>query len=183
MRIVAGKHRSRVLKTLDGINTRPTADKVKEAIFSKIGPYFEKGIILDLFSGSGNIALEAISRGFDKAIMVDKDKRAVEVIKSNITLLKEEEKCEVWLTDYQKALSKSAKQQLKFDLIYLDPPYHLELISELIFKIKEYDLLKDDGLIISESCKEENIEVQQPFFIEKQISYGTIKVTYIRKKD
>lgn len=181
MRIVAGKHRSRILKTLEGVDTRPTSDKVKEAVFSKIGPYFEGGIILDLFSGSGNIALEAISRGFEKAIMVDKSKKAVNIIKSNVALLKEEEKCEIWSVDYKKALSMSEQRQIKFDLIYLDPPYQLELINELIDKINEYDLLNNKGIIVAESSEKEEIKVEKPLFIDKQVNYGTIKVTYIRK--
>ncbi len=181
MRIVAGKHRSRILKTLEGVDTRPTSDKVKEAVFSRIGPYFEGGIILDLFSGSGNIALEAISRGFEKAIMADKSKKAVNIIRSNVALLKEEEKCEIWSVDYKKALSMSKQQQFKFDLIYLDPPYQLELISEIIDKISEYDLLNNKGIIVAESSEKEEIKVEKPLFIDKQVSYGTIKVTYIRK--
>ncbi|HPW52800.1 MAG TPA: 16S rRNA (guanine(966)-N(2))-methyltransferase RsmD [Erysipelotrichaceae bacterium] len=182
MRIVAGKHRSRVLKTLEGADTRPTSDKVKEAVFSKIGPYFEGGIILDLFSGSGNIALEAISRGFEKAIMADKAKKAVEIIKGNVALLKEEAKCEIWLADYKKALSICQKQQLKFDLIYLDPPYQLALINELVDKISKYDLLQKKGIIVCESLEKEDIRVEKPYLIEKQASYGTVKVTYIRKE-
>ncbi|MGI6510699.1 MAG: 16S rRNA (guanine(966)-N(2))-methyltransferase RsmD [Erysipelotrichaceae bacterium] len=181
MRIVAGKHRSRILKTLEGADTRPTSDKVKEAVFSKIGPYFEGGIILDLFSGSGNIALEAISRGFEKAVMADKSKKAVNIIRSNTALLKEEERCEIWLVDYKKALSMSEQRQIKFDLIYLDPPYQLELISEIIDKISEYDLLNNEGIIVAESSEKEEIKVEKPLFIDKQVSYGTIKVTYIRK--
>lgn len=181
MRIVAGKHRSRILQTLKGNDTRPTSDKVKEAVFSRIGPYFENVIILDLFSGSGNIALEAISRGFEKAIMVDKSNKAISVIKTNVALLKEEDNCEIWPFDYKKALSICQQKQLKFDLIYLDPPYQLELINELLTKIVEYDLLKDNGIIISESLNKEEIQINKPYFIDKQVSYGTIKVTYIRK--
>ncbi len=181
MRIVAGKHRSRVLKTLEGVATRPTSDKVKEAVFSTIGPYFDGGIILDLFSGSGNIALEAVSRGFEKAIMVDKFKKAVNIIKTNVSLLKEEDKCEIWPVDYKKALSLAQQKQLKFELIYLDPPYQFELINELVNKINEYDLLQDKGIIVAESLNEEEIKVEKPFFIVKQVSYGTIKITYIRK--
>lgn len=181
MRIVAGKHRSRVLKTLKGNDTRPTPDKVKEAVFSRIGPYFETGIILDLFSGSGNIALEALSRGFEKAIMVDKYDKAISIIKTNVAMLKEEEKCEIWPFDYKKALSMCQQKKLKFDLIYLDPPYQFELTNELVTKIGEYDLLKDNGVIISESSNKETIKVYKPYFIDKQVSYGTTKVTYIRK--
>ncbi|MDI9541042.1 MAG: 16S rRNA (guanine(966)-N(2))-methyltransferase RsmD [Bacillota bacterium] len=181
VRIVAGKHRSRVLKTLDGLDTRPTSDKVKEAVFSRIGPYFEGGIILDLFSGSGSIALEAISRGFEKAIIVDRSKKAINIIRSNVNLLKEENSCEIWPVDYKKALSMCQKKQLKFDLIYLDPPYHLELINELVIKISEYDLLQKNGIIVSESSDKEDIQVQSPFFIDKQLNYGTTKVTYIGK--
>ena len=183
MRIVAGKHRSRILKTLEGVDTRPTLDKVKEAVFSKIGPYFTEGMILDLFSGNGNIALEAISRGFKKAIMVDKNKRAINVIRSNVVLLNEEDKCEIWPVDYKKALSNCQKRQFKFDLIYLDPPYQLKLINEILEKINEYDLLQKAGIIISESLENEEIKVKKPYIIERQVSYGTIKITYIRKKE
>jgi 16S rRNA (guanine966-N2)-methyltransferase len=182
MRIVAGRHRSRVLKTLDGVNTRPTSAKVKEAVFSTIGPYFEGGIILDLFSGSGNIALEAVSRGFEKAIIADKARKAVDIIQTNVASLGEEKKCEIWPMDYKNALDTCRRRQLKFDLIYLDPPYQLQLISELTKIIKEYDLLQEKGIIVSESQIKEDIKVEMPYFIDKQVHYGTIKVTYIGKE-
>ena len=181
MRITAGKHRSRVLKSLEGDNTRPTTDKVKEAVFSKMGPYFDGGCILDLFGGSGAISLEAISRGFDRAVIIEKNKSACNIIKENIRLLKEDEKTELWNCSYLSALDRLADQ--KFDLIYADPPYGYQLGSEIIREVCERDLIKNDGYLVLETSKEEKIDVCPGMRIEKDATYGVTKVTYVRKEN
>lgn len=176
MRIVAGKYKSRVLKTLKQDSTRPTLDKVKEAIFSKIGPYFDGGIVLDLFAGCGAIGLECLSRGMDKAIMVDNNYQAVSIIKDNIKMLDEKDAV-VYKMDYRKALLKV--QDNEFDLIYLDPPYHLHNYDEIIAYIDDHNMLKHDGYLIAESLKEEVINPSN-FIIEKEVVYGIMKITYMR---
>ena len=140
MRIIAGKHRSRILKTLDGKNTRPMMDRMKESVFNTIGPYFEGGTSLDLFGGSGALSLESISRGIEKAYIVELARDAFNVIKSNISTLKEENSTVLMNTDYKVAL-KNLKG-MKFDLIFLDPPYHMNIINEILDYLIEEDITK-----------------------------------------
>lgn len=180
MRITAGKHRSRVLKSLEGDNTRPTTDKVKEAVFSKLGPYFEGGSILDLFGGSGAISLEAISRGFDRALIIEKNKAACNVIRENVRLLKENDNVELWNCSYQTALERLNGE--KFDIIYADPPYGFLLATEIIKAVYDRDLLMEDGYLVLETSREEKIEACPGMIIEKDAVYGITKVTYVRKE-
>lgn len=180
MRITAGKHRSRVLKSLEGDNTRPTTDKVKEAVFSKLGPYFEGGSIFDLFGGSGAISLEAISRGFDRALIIEKSKAACNIIRENVRILKEEDNVELWNCSYQTAMEKINNE--KFDLMYADPPYGYLLATEIIRKVSENDLLKEDGYLVLETSREEKINTCPGMKIEKDAVYGITKVTYVRKE-
>ncbi|MBR0138519.1 MAG: 16S rRNA (guanine(966)-N(2))-methyltransferase RsmD [Erysipelotrichaceae bacterium] len=183
MRIVAGEFRSRILQTLPGDNTRPTLDKVREAVFSRIGPYFENGErILDLFAGSGAIGLEALSRGAKEAVFVDKSFQAIRVIKKNIESLKVQDRCRVLNLDYNQALNTLGENKEKFDLIYLDPPYKLQAISQILKTVSENELIIKDGIIIAETLKEETIEVPGGFEIEKEAFYGITKITYIRYK-
>ena len=165
MRITAGKHRSRVLKSLEGDNTRPTTDKVKEAVFSKLGPYFEGGSILDLFGG---------------AMIIEKSKAACNIIRENVRILKEEDNVELWNCTYQTAMGKINNE--KFNLIYADPPYGYLLATEIIRKVSENDLLKEDGYLVLETSREEKINTCPGMKIEKDAVYGITKVTYVRKE-
>jgi len=182
MRIIAGNYRSRVLKTLQGDNTRPTTDKVREAVFSRLGPYFDHGCILDLFAGSGAVALEAISRGYDQAVFCDKSRDAINVIKDNISTLKVEEHCTVWQCDYKQTLKRCREMQQQFDMIYVDPPYRLQLGTEILKLIDQYDLLKDSGVVVIETELQEEIQMEKPFELDKEAQYGITKVTYVRKE-
>ncbi len=105
MRVVSGEYGGRTLKTLEGKNTRPTGDKVRAAIFSMLGQYFEGGLVLDLYSGSGGLAIEAISRGCDRAIMVEKDRQAQQVIQTNIDMTKDNERFTLMKMTSDKAIS------------------------------------------------------------------------------
>ncbi len=181
MRVIAGNYRSRQLKSCDGEITRPTLDKVKEAVFSSIGPYFDGGEILDLFSGSGNIGIESLSRGMEKCIFVDCEYKAIQVIKENLKNLKIEDQ-EVWKMDYHKALQRCAQERKQFNLIYLDPPYKEQKIQQILFFIEENNLLADSGVIVCESLKE---DVFAPKIgrleIKKETNYGISKITIYRK--
>ena len=178
MRIIAGKYRSRILKTLKSDQTRPTLDKVKEAVFSKLGSYFDGGTCLDLFSGSGAIGLECISRGMDEAYMIDNNYEAVNIIKENVNAL-QASNCIVWRMNYMQALKKLKDKS--FDLIYLDPPYRLSIYNEVIAYIYDNNLLdKKHGYIVCESLKEEVIEDYHELKVEKSVDYGIMKITYLR---
>ncbi|MBR2746157.1 MAG: 16S rRNA (guanine(966)-N(2))-methyltransferase RsmD [Erysipelotrichaceae bacterium] len=182
MRIISGKYGSRKLKTLTGNNTRPTEDRVREAVFSRLGPYFNGGIILDLFAGSGAISLEALSRGFDFAYLVDISKEAVNVIYSNIAELKVQEQTKVLNTGYRSALNKLKDQNIQFDIIYLDPPYNKGTEKDALELIAQYDLLKDDGVIVVETDKRTEIVPDNSYTVEKTATYGINRITYLRKE-
>lgn len=184
MRIVAGEHRSRLLKTLPGDNTRPTLDKVREGVFSSIGPYFDGGVVLDLFAGSGAIGLESLSRGMDKAILVDNNFQAIKIIQENVSSLKEDDRVECWKMDYQKALAQCIQQQVRFDLIYLDPPYSKVDLSAILQIIDEHQLLAKNGLVICETLKEEIVsESYKSFEKKKELVYGITKVILFKEKE
>lgn len=179
MRIIAGKHRSRKLTTLPGDNTRPTLNRVKEAVFSKITNYLCDGIFLDLFSGSGNIALEAISRGMNKAILVDKNKASINIIKANINSLKEDSACVVWNTDYITALDRCKQENLSFKVIYLDPPFNENYLEDILGLIVDYNLLDNNGIIICETNKDRVFKVDtSKIKLLSDKTYGSCKITY-----
>jgi 16S rRNA (guanine966-N2)-methyltransferase len=182
MRIISGKHKGRPLKAVPGKNTRPTTDKVKESIFQIIGPYFDGGLGLDLFAGSGGLGLEALSRGADKVIFVDQAQQAIKTIKENIQLLRLDEDTEVYRTDALRALKAIAKRNLVFDWIFLDPPYGKISLAELLQTIAKYEIVKAGSIAICEHPPEEKLpEEVGNFYCYKRQAYGkTIQVSYFR---
>lgn len=182
MRIVAGTYRSRVIKAVPSDKTRPTADKIKEAIFSRIGPYFDGGEMLDLFCGSGNMAIEALSRGMDHVIASDHAQLAIQTTKDNLKTLSISE-VDIWKSDYLSTLKKCDDLNKKFDLIYLDPPYALGTMNEILSFIDEKKLLQDEGNIICESLKKDAFSNDyENFELVKEATYGITKITYYRGK-
>ncbi len=175
MRVVAGKYGGRPLKTLAGKTTRPTTDKVKGAIFNMIGPYFDGGRVLDLYAGSGSLAIEAISRGMASAILVEKDRRAQAIINQNLKMTREEERFELLKMEANQSLERITGH---FDLVLLDPPYAKEQIVTDIEKMAERELLSNDALIVCETDKSVDLpEEIAGLGIWKQKIYGISKVT------
>lgn len=122
MRVVSGSAKGRPLKAVPGTGTRPTTDKVKEALFSMIGPYFDGGVALDLFAGSGGLGIEALSRGMDKAVFIDMESKSIDVIKENLRKTGLEGQAEVFRNDAGRALKALAKRGALFDAVFLDRP-------------------------------------------------------------
>lgn len=175
MRVVAGKYGGRPLKTLAGSTTRPTTDKVKGAIFNMIGPYFDGGQVLDLYAGSGSLAIEAVSRGMDQAVLVEKDRRAQAIVQANIEMTKETTRFRLMKMEAKRALAQLTQA---FDLVLLDPPYAKETIVETILDLEQGGLLAPGALIVCETDK----EVELPDSIGasrkwKEKIYGISKVT------
>lgn len=156
MRIISGKARGTKLYTLEGENTRPTLDRVKESIFSIIQNEIEGAKVLDLFAGSGAIGLEFLSRGAEKAVLCDNSKEAINIIKKNIEKTHMEQFAQVINGDFESCLEKIKNE--KFDIIYLDPPYATNCIYKAIQKIIELDIAKNGALIIVETDDEQRIE-------------------------
>jgi 16S rRNA (guanine966-N2)-methyltransferase len=178
LRVVSGVCKGRALKAVPGNTTRPTTDKVKEALFNMIGPYFEGGLGLDLFAGSGGLGLEALSRGLDKVIFVDRDAKAIQTIHENIQACKMEDKAEVYRNDAQRALKALIKREIRFDYIFLDPPYKKQQLISLMQKISEHKLVTNGGYIICEHSHDvelpDNVGDYSQYKHEK---YGIIAIT------
>ncbi|MTH52611.1 16S rRNA (guanine(966)-N(2))-methyltransferase RsmD [Bacillus mangrovi] len=150
MRVVSGSLKGRPLKAVPGSSTRPTTDKVKEAIFNMIGPYFDGGRALDLFGGSGGLGIEALSRGADSCIFVDREQKAVQTIHLNLEACRLKDQAEVYRNDAERALKAILKRDLRFQLVFLDPPYKQQKLKALINYISEMKLVDDGGYIVAE---------------------------------
>ena len=179
MRIISGIARGTKLYTLDGNNTRPTLDRIKEPLFSIIQNNIKDAIVLDLFSGSGALGLEALSRGAKKAILCDKSYEAMDVIKRNIDKTHFEEKTEVFYGDYKKCLDKLNE---KIDLIFIDPPYKLNIAVKAVDIILKKDLLAKDVIIVLETDDEQR-EIGQLESLNINIkdirTYGRVKLIFL----
>ncbi|GAA0613217.1 16S rRNA (guanine(966)-N(2))-methyltransferase RsmD [Virgibacillus siamensis] len=173
MRIIAGEYKGRQLQPVPGKSTRPTTDKVKEAVFQILGPFFDKGICLDLFAGSGSLGLEALSRGMTAGVFVDKHPKAIHTIHENVKLLKLEEQTEVFRAEAFRALQAASKRHLQFNLIFLDPPYGKVSYEKLLEQISDLQLLKKNGIIYCEHGTSETLpEEKGSFLMTKQAEYG-----------
>lgn len=181
MRIISGTARGTKLYSLEGIETRPTLDRIKESLFNIINIKIREAYLLDLFSGSGAIGLEAASRGAKKVFLCDKSKEAIKIINKNLEKTKLNENCVIVNGEYKKCIQEINE---KLDIIFLDPPYNTNYASEAVKLILEKDLLNIDGQIIIETDDEkrvleeiENLKVEV-FSIR---NYGRVKLIFIRK--
>ena len=176
MRIIAGKYKKTPLFTLEGNSTRPTRDMVKEAVFSSLQDV-EGMRFLDLFSGSGSIGLEALSRGAEDVIFNDTNPEAVKIIRKNLEKVKENRK--VYNLDCHECLR---RLDTSFDCIYLDPPYAFEEYYRCLEEIIEGYLLNEKGIIVLEVKKDAEIECPGSLEIYKEKKYGISKVLYLRRR-
>ena len=184
MRIIAGKYSSRKLETRKGSETRPTLEKVREAVFSSLGNLFDGGSYLDLYAGSGANGLEAISRGMDDAVFVDCARDAINVIKKNISTLKAEKQCQVLAMKDTRALDLLSEEGKQFDVIYIDPPYRKQHNHEILTIIAEKHLLKPGGTAIIESLKEETYTGDYPGLrYDHDRVYGITRITYYKEEN
>jgi 16S rRNA (guanine(966)-N(2))-methyltransferase RsmD len=151
MRVITGSARGAKLKTLEGLATRPTTDRVKEAIFNIIQFDLEGRRVLDLFAGSGQLTIEALSRGAAYGVLVDQSSEAVKVIKDNLKKVKLDQQATVLQSDYLRYLSTTRE---KFDIIFLDPPYAENFLENALQKISEIDILTEGGIIVCERSRE-----------------------------
>lgn len=182
MRVVSGKLKGKSLKAVPGKSTRPTTDKVKEAIFNMIGPYFQGGLCLDLFAGSGGLGIEALSRGTDKVLFIDRDGKAIQTIYENLKQCNLEERAEVYRNESTRALKAIIKRELRFDYIFLDPPYAKQQLKETLEMIDKHQLLKDEGVIVCEHSSDVQIPAQIEGLVRiKQETYGIITISIYEK--
>ena len=179
MRVITGTARGRRLETLQGEDVRPTADRIKEAVFSIIQFQIEGRVFLDLFAGSGQMGIEALSRGAKEAYFVDSAKKSVEIVKRNLSTTKLEQNAKVLQTDFRSFLSMSSAP---FDIAFLDPPYGTGALQEALAALPQH--MKDTGVIIAENPVNEEVLPQYgDFVLDRQYRYGKIKITTFRHKD
>ncbi len=183
MRVISGSARGLKLKSPEGLNTRPTADRIKESLFNIISPYIYDCSFLDLFSGSGSIGIEALSRGAKDATFVDFNKDSINIIKQNISLSRLEQKSTVYNLDVSNAINTLSKNNQKFDIIFLDPPYNKGLLLPTLKKIEQLDLLKDDGFIICEQHINEPEIILDKLYTYRTKEYKITKMVFLEYKN
>ena len=184
MRIITGRARGVKLLSLEGVETRPTAERAKEAVFSMLQFEIEDRNVLDLFSGSGQLGLEAVSRGAARAVLVDRSRDAVEIIKKNCLKTKLAPFCEVLCTDYAEFL-RSCKGKRKFNLVFLDPPYGLGLVPDAIRQMLRYRVIEQGCTLVCETADFSHVfggdeSLASKFEIVREARYGVACVTVMR---
>ena len=157
MRIISGTARGTKLFTLEGLDTRPTFDRVKEPLFNIINFDLEDAVVLDLFAGSGALGLEAISRGAKKVFLCEKNRNAANIVEKNIEKTKFQDQAILIRNDFEKAISFIEQLNEKIDVVFIDPPYKTDLIKKSLEKILDSDILNDDFIIIAETDEPERI--------------------------
>ena len=180
MRVIAGSARSLKLKTLEGLDTRPTTDRIKETLFNIIGPTIYDSIFLDLFSGSGGIGIEALSRGAREAVFVENNPKAMRCIKDNLAFTRLGSRAATMTTDVMNALYRLEGEKV-FDIIFMDPPYDRGLEKKVLEYLSGSDLVYDDTTIIVEASKETDFSYVEDlgFSIIREKIYKTNKHMFI----
>ena len=175
MRVITGTARGRRLREPEGMATRPTTDNVKESMFNLIQFDIEGRRVLDLFAGTGQLGIEALSRGAKSALFVDKRADAVKLVRENLALCRLEEKAQVICGDSLAALG---TQSGRFDIIFLDPPYESGLLAQAMERIASFDILSPDGIMVAESpLGQELPALPAPYSLYREYRYGKIKVS------
>lgn len=181
MQIITGKYRSRKLVGVDADTTRPTLARVKESIFNLIQWNIENAVVLDLFAGSGAFGAECISRGAKKVYFVDKERKAIDAIKINTKNMTEE--FEIIEDDFESSLMYFKRSGVKFDLVYLDPPYKSDCAKRALKILSSSDLLAKNAIIIVEHQFENDLQnIDNCYIIKKSKKYGIALVDIIEYK-
>ena len=181
MKVISGtlKGRNIIGYNIDG--TRPTMDRVKESLFATIQDYIKDSITLDLFAGSGNLGIEAISNGSKQCYFIDNSKEAINTIKKNIEVLNIKSKSTIILSDWKKALNDFSNQGIKFDLIFVDPPYDYNVYEKILDKVSTLNLLNNQGLIILEHSNLKLKDQYNNLILYKEKKYGNKSVNIYKK--
>lgn len=178
MRVISGKYKGKKLIGFDIDGTRPTMDRVKESLFGMIQNNIKDSIVLDLFAGSGSLGIEAISNGACECYFIDNNMALINIIKQNTINIKE--KITILKSDYKSAIENLKNNNIKFDLIFLDPPYKMNLINDCLNKIYEYKLLNENGIIVCEFEKE--LINNNNFELLKSKQYGSKNIDIYKLK-
>ena len=175
MRVISGSARGRKLKEPEGQSIRPTTDMVKEAVFNIIQFDIEGRRVLDLFAGTGQLGIETLSRGASAAVFVDESGDALKLVRENVKATGFEDRVTVVRSD---ALSYLGSGAGRFDVVFLDPPYETRMLEKALKAIIEFDLLKENGIIICETKEDRRLpDVSAPYQRGREYRYGKIKIT------
>jgi len=181
VRIISGEFGGRRLKAVPGQNTRPTTDKIKESLFNILGGYFDGGVMLDMYSGSGAVAIEAISRGMDRAFLFENNRLAQKTIEQNIEITKSPEQFHLKRQNVKQGLKTIASDPAfePFELVFMDPPYRLQEIVKDIEQLQELNLVSPDCVIVCEVDKEVQLpELILGFEQYKRVEYGITALVF-----
>lgn len=178
MRIIAGERRSMQLQAPRGMETRPTQAKVRESLFSMIQTHVPDAVVLDLFAGSGALALEALSRGAYHATLVDVDREAGNCIRRNIEKLRYSQHAVFYAADWRQALSQLASKHARFDLVFLDPPYRMTDLAECCRLMADNGLLLPEALVVWEHKTDISVCLDPRFVLYKQRTYGDTEIHF-----
>ena len=181
MKVISGILKGRNIKGYDIDGTRPTMDRVKESLFGSIQNYIDSSIVLDLFAGSGNLGIEAISNGASICYFVDNNNKCIKVINDNIREFNIEDKCIVIQNDYKKALYYFYDNNIKFDIIFVDPPYKYKLMNEILDEVREYKLLNDNGILVLEYSIDKLDDNIDNYKLLKYKKYGDKYISIYKK--
>ena len=182
MKVISGSLKGRNIVGFDIIGTRPTMDRVKESVFGMIQNHINDSIVLDLFSGSGNYGIEAISNGARKVFFNDYNKKCIKVIKDNLERFNILKQAVITNLDYKKALDMYKKEGFTFDLIFLDPPYKEHIISDILTFVNNNNLLNEKGLVICELTSSELDKSYGDIVLLKERKYGEKQVFIYQKR-
>lgn len=183
MRVIAGSAKGHNLKTPEGLETRPTTDRIKETLFNIIAFDLPNCDFLDLFAGSGAIGIEALSRGANRAFFVDESNICADIIEQNLAHTKLEAKGEILKKDVNTGIKDLVNRKLKFDIIFLDPPYKKKLSESVLKMIAEGGILKKDGYVIVESATKIPLEKIEGFHVIREKVYKTTVITWLSLED
>lgn len=183
MRVIAGTCKSLPLKTVSGMDTRPTTDRIKETLFNMINARVFGSTFLDLFSGSGGIGIEALSRGAQKAYFVENDKKAIACIKENLAFTKLEDRASVLMADARTSI-RMFPENTVFDCIFMDPPYNKGLEKEILSLLSDAKCIHQDTLIIVEASLQTEFDylLELGYVVEKEKRYKTNKHLFLYRQ-
>lgn len=179
MRVTGGKFRGIPIKAPGGKRTRPTSDKVREALFSTLGDRVSGARVLDLFSGSGALAIEALSRGADSAVLIEKDSAAIAVVRQNLEKTGLKKKAKVLRADFRSALAKLSRDGERFEIIFIDPPYEGNMLEESFSALEKQCVTTDESIVVVEHfAKTAPPESISGIPLDRTRAYGQTSLSY-----
>ena len=176
MKVISGILKGRNIEGYNIDGTRPTMDRVKESLFAMINNHLKDSVVLDLFAGSGNLGIEAISNGAQYSYFIDNNKEVIKVLNKNITNLNIKNNSQVLLSDWKRFLNEAHDKGLKFDIIFVDPPYAYDVYEKILEKVSNLNLLSENGLIILEHPNLKLKEHYNNLSLYKSKKYGNKSV-------